>query len=117
MVLEKILLVHSKLKLWTFFRGHGEYEWPLATSTCTLISCPVSVCTWLFRMTVYRTKVITVTVWWHVIDICCNQKCIAINEYANYPSATFKFKVYECKWLKTGNVCVPQVLTIVNNVK
>ena len=41
MVLEKILLVHSKLKLWTFFRGHGEYKWPLATSTCTLISCPV----------------------------------------------------------------------------
>ena len=20
---------HSKLKLWTFFWGHGEHEWPL----------------------------------------------------------------------------------------
>ena len=25
---EKIVS-HSKLKLWTFFRGHGEREWPL----------------------------------------------------------------------------------------
>ena len=25
---EKIVS-HSKLKLWTFFWGHGEHEWPL----------------------------------------------------------------------------------------
>ena len=28
----KKIVGHSKLKLWTFFWGHGECEWPLVIS-------------------------------------------------------------------------------------
>ena len=28
---------HSKLKLWTFFWGHGEHEWPLHVAVITLM--------------------------------------------------------------------------------
>ena len=31
MVQVKKIVGHSKLKLWTFFWGHGEHEWPLVT--------------------------------------------------------------------------------------
>ena len=27
----KTIVSHSKIKLWTFFWGHGECEWPLYT--------------------------------------------------------------------------------------
>ena len=27
----KKIVSHFKLKLWTFFWGHGEHEWPLVT--------------------------------------------------------------------------------------
>ena len=33
---EKIVR-HSKLKLWTFFWGHGEHEWPL--ESCWFAHC------------------------------------------------------------------------------